>query len=213
MQHKSERTMQVWPLSVSSVSSTSGFPSLGAGVTVYMFLYVPFWQKLLLTSRACPLSTPVLSANVVIHHVVVHQDSPGNTTIACSHPHLHPSSTLSDWAQSYPSSPHHAPHSMRQPHHSALHFLLPSPPWDSPSLPDTPFPLQAFISLPALQSSKQSWERTRALSPGPVTLVKGTNCPPLLAYTSGKLRTCGGEKVHSVCVFMYVCDKEWERFS
>lgn len=39
-------------------------------------VYLAFWQKLLLTSQACPFSTPVLSANIVIHHAVVHYTPP-----------------------------------------------------------------------------------------------------------------------------------------
>lgn len=42
-------------------------------MTPCVFVCVTVWQKLLLTSHACPLSTPVLSSNIVIHHAVIHR--------------------------------------------------------------------------------------------------------------------------------------------
>lgn len=51
---------------------------------------------------------------------------------------------------------------------------------------------------------RQSGERRRALSLRSLTLVTGTNCPLLLAYTAGKLRTCEGTKFN-MTVRVHMC--------
>lgn len=60
-----------------------------------------------------------------------------------------------------------------------------------------PILFQAFI--PACPTAiTAGWGRTTPH--GLVTLFRGTNCSLLLAYTAGKLRTCGGLKVQHTSV-------------
>lgn len=120
------------------------------------------------------------------------------------HLHLHPSSWLSKLAPilsfsssfcssflffitlfSFPLSVRHPPSNPRA---FTLHFFLRFILQFCPS----PFCLQVFITLPAYQSSRKSGKRHQALSPGSVTPVTGTNCPPVFAYTAAELRTCVG---------------------
>ena len=95
-------------------------------------------------------------------------------------------------------------------HPSALDFLRPLLPRNLPHslspLSPSPFPFFKCLSRRLHSSHPGSRGRDRELSPpGSLTLVRGTNCPLLLAYTAGKLRTCGGEKVQCVHACVHVC--------
>lgn len=151
---------------------------------------------------------------------------PTHTTIPCSHPHLHPPSCHSDLPQSFPfllpltflissrflMPPLCVPHSLNPTHLHTISSSLPS--CESPLLPLAPSPASSvYLAACAPVIQAVSGKKESSLSPGSVTLVGGTNCPPLLAYTAGKLRTCGGGKVHGVCVLMCVRDREGGRCS
>lgn len=142
----------------------------------------------------------------MIHHAVVHKPPPTPRSPALILTYTGHATSLT---QLYPSAPPAIPlpllitrsHflilrvALLQFHPSPLHLLLP---------PTLPFPpLKMFISVN--NSSEQSVQGKRALSPRLVTLVRGTNCPMPLAYTAGKLRSREGDWVHGVVVCVCVC--------
>lgn len=159
----------------------------------------------------------------MIHHAVVHWTTPltlrypalilTSTLQACL---CHPAPSFPSSSHS-PSSPHHAlsfprsgvPPSLNPTHLRSISSAL--PPSKSPLLPVSPLPplslLQVFISLPALQSSREPWERHRALSPWVGDPCQGDKLPTAACLHSWKIKDLWGRE-GSVCVRVCVIESE-----
>lgn len=170
---------------------------------------VPFWQYLLSTSHACPLSTPVLSPNIVIHHGVVHwscsiqphnpplSSSPTPFKLACLI-HFHPS---------FP-PPVTFYHPLNPTHLRSISSAVP------PSLPNLPplSLLQVFIAAcpPMIQTVRREMECS--LSPRASDPCQGDKLPTAACLHSWKMKDLWGARRFSMSKCVGVCDGECEKY-